>query len=1094
MTSTRWLHVFALSIFVPGCIITARSQATKPPPPLPMAVSVEKSPAITFSATKTDYTREPSVLDRLDTVYTYAADGTGSKELTAVAHIQDESAIKAWSVLSFAFASSAEHVEIDYVRHADGTVVETPVTDAQEQPTAITREAPFYSDLKEKQIPVRGLRSGDHLEYKVRTIRTKPEAPGHFWGQENLAVPTDGAVVLEQTLELHIPKASYVQVWSPKNKSTLTETPTEHVYTWHSAQLQPIAGLDKAALHDLLAADPPDTDGKFPSVAWTNFHDWAEVGAWYRDMEGTRIAPDDDVRAKAAELTAGKKTDEEKVRAIYGFVGPQIRYIGVAFGVGRYQPHEAGEVLRNQYGDCKDKHTLLAALLSAAGITTDAALIGPGIRFNEALPSPGAFDHAITVVHLDGASIWLDSTAEIAPYRMLMSTIRDKQALVIPASGTAHIERTSKALPFPAEIHFTAEGSLEDNGTSHSHMVMVLRGDDELPFRQAARSVSPSQYDQLMQNISHNMSYAGTVTHAEFSRPDDTMDAFRITYDYEREKNGDWDDLRIIPQLMPIVLGPVDEKDLPVSPIELGAPHVEIDHAVMTLPKDWGADLPPAVHAKSAFATLDKTYKLEDGKLITDRRFEVLQEKIPAANWRDYKRWYTDASLQDGEPFIQLTRTSVARASGIYDPKAMGLVHDAALLAESKNWDAATKKLDEAKAINPRQADLWTLYGGIAMMKGMSNEAVEDFQRELVNHPDEPKTYMALAQTQSQQQHKPQDAIATLQKLVALVPGNEQATYMLGSLLITEKDDPGAEKVLRNALITHPGDPKTEGLLSMALIHEGKKNEAELLLKAVAETSKDPVELGAVAATLADENLNAPLAEQTARHSLALFEEQTASTPHSDSDKAPLQQAKVLLKVWDTIGWALFQEGKFAEAEPYVRAAWLNDLTAESGYHLGMILEKQSQPAKAMAVYQIALFGDRGSKPEVIADANIERQAALRKAGTPKQVEDGKMALQAQRTFKLPNPNTITGWAAVQIEFTAHGAANAKIVEDSKASSSKDNHPDALTPVLQSLNQIDFKAGPPPGSQTTITRRGILSCHTGSCEFVLLSARAALSN
>jgi len=36
--------------------------------------------------------------------------------------------------------------------------------------------------------------------------------------------------------------AVYVQVWSPKNKATISETPTEHVYRWQSSQPLPVAG------------------------------------------------------------------------------------------------------------------------------------------------------------------------------------------------------------------------------------------------------------------------------------------------------------------------------------------------------------------------------------------------------------------------------------------------------------------------------------------------------------------------------------------------------------------------------------------------------------------------------------------------------------------------------------------------------------------------------------------------------------------------------------------------------------------------------------------------------------------------------------
>src|SRR5215475_10152428 len=40
------------------------------------------------------------------------------------------------------------------------------------------------------------------------------------------------------------------------------------------------------------------------------------------------------------------------------FVSSRIHYVGIDFGVGRYQPHTAEEVMSNQDGDCKDKDTL----------------------------------------------------------------------------------------------------------------------------------------------------------------------------------------------------------------------------------------------------------------------------------------------------------------------------------------------------------------------------------------------------------------------------------------------------------------------------------------------------------------------------------------------------------------------------------------------------------------------------------------------------------------------------------------------------------------------------------------------------------------
>src|SRR5581483_8326649 len=142
-----------------------------------------------------------------------------------------------------------------------------------------------------------------------------------------------------------------------------------------------------------------------PSVAWTTFHSWAEVGNWYRSLALSQSKPNDELRARADDITRDAKTPEDQVRALYNFVSTQNRYVGIDFGIGRYQPHAAAEVLANQYGDCKDKDTLLEALLQAKGFSTAPALIGAGIAPVADIPTPAVFNHAITTVNLPGGRI-----------------------------------------------------------------------------------------------------------------------------------------------------------------------------------------------------------------------------------------------------------------------------------------------------------------------------------------------------------------------------------------------------------------------------------------------------------------------------------------------------------------------------------------------------------------------------------------------------------------------------------------------------------------------------------------------------------------
>jgi transglutaminase-like putative cysteine protease len=76
----------------------------------------------------------------------------------------------------------------------------------------------------------------------------------------------------------------------------------------------------------------------------------------------------------------------------------KFHYIGLDFGIGRYQPHAADDVLDNGYGDCKDKHTLLATMLKAVGIDAWPALIHATRKLDPEVPSPAQFNHVITVV------------------------------------------------------------------------------------------------------------------------------------------------------------------------------------------------------------------------------------------------------------------------------------------------------------------------------------------------------------------------------------------------------------------------------------------------------------------------------------------------------------------------------------------------------------------------------------------------------------------------------------------------------------------------------------------------------------------------
>ena len=180
---------------------------------------------------------------------------------------------------------------------ADGTTIDTPPSEAIEMSSAVTREAPLYSDLKELHLPVRSLSRGDTLEYDVNTTIKTAEAPGQFWGADHFTAPGT-LVVLAEVLTLEVPKDKYVQVWSPNHKPTLNEHDGLLTYRWTVAQLVPAPKTNDQGDGGSKSTPPKDPDEdadgrKLPSVAWTTFHNWAEVGDWYRGLAMERAQPND---------------------------------------------------------------------------------------------------------------------------------------------------------------------------------------------------------------------------------------------------------------------------------------------------------------------------------------------------------------------------------------------------------------------------------------------------------------------------------------------------------------------------------------------------------------------------------------------------------------------------------------------------------------------------------------------------------------------------------------------------------------------------------------------------------------------------------
>ena len=170
------------------CLLGAETMAQAPAPHL-----------------KTGHELEAAVFQKILNRARFENDGTAVEESEAVVSIQSQAGVKEFGQLIFGYSSGTEKLDIEYVRvrKPDGQVVVTPQSTAQDFAPDVLKEAPMYSDYRQRHISVAGLRPGDTLEYRTVTRTITPLAGANFWYEHTFP---KGVVVNEDRLEIDVPK------------------------------------------------------------------------------------------------------------------------------------------------------------------------------------------------------------------------------------------------------------------------------------------------------------------------------------------------------------------------------------------------------------------------------------------------------------------------------------------------------------------------------------------------------------------------------------------------------------------------------------------------------------------------------------------------------------------------------------------------------------------------------------------------------------------------------------------------------------------------------------------------------------------------
>lgn len=1021
---------------------------------------------------KTDHAQEAAIFERISNSVRFENDGTGTEETEAAVLIQSQAGVEEFGQLVFGYSSATEKLEVEYVRvrKPDGQIVITPESTAQDFAPDVLKEAPMYSDYRQRHISVAGLRPGDTLEYRTVTRTIAPLAPGNFWYEHTFP---KGVVVNEDRLVIDIPKAREIKLKAPKRTPQIQEKGDRRVYSWDIKGIEPEVRPKR---------DEDSDEDTGPDVQLTTFTDWKQIAQWYAKLQGERMTVDDSVRKKADELTKGATTPEEKARRLYNFVALDIRYVSISLGVGRYQPHASSEVMASGYGDCKDKHTLLAAMLKAEGIPSYPVLIDSSRKLDEDVPSPAQFDHVITLAKIGDAKsgnawTWLDSTQEVTPYGLILYQLRNKQAVVAADDSEGGLRRTPADSPIKTFAHFALSGKFTEFGTLDATLEFTASGDRDWAMRAGYRRVPQAKWEDLTKMISANFGLPGDVDNVQLDPIEDTSKPFHLKYHLRISRYfvvpSASIDFRPIP---PLGVPAVRASAKSTEPLDIG-PAGDADYKIrLEFPANYSVHTPLPVKMSRDYGDYSSSYTITVAAskqlvLEGERKLKVKMNELAPSRRADYES-FRNVTLSDTDQLLSATILAPSGNAVDAGRKMEGTpaeLRDAGVKAlESKDYRGAIDLLQRAVNGDASLKDGWYDLGRAYAGANNHADAIGAFRKQIELNPNHKFANLELG-IELQQAGKSDEAIAAYRKQLEIAPYEKESHKDLGLLLAQAGHDADARPELEAAIAIPPDDPETKLALAQVYTRLGETGKAQDLMKSLTGSASGDTGPDIFAAALKPD-IDPTQTENDAQQVLYDIGGQFDSGEFDRLPPSAFSAMRLVALAWARMGWAKFLKGENLAAMQFLNSAWLLSQSGTVANRLGQVYEKQGQQEKADHMYGLAAaLGVNDS-----ACKNNDKPCG---AGTPGRPSVDANELVAARTVKLAG-------------FTGKGrSARFNLVFDGSPRPERAEFVDgdeALRPAGEKLRETDFPVRFPDASSIKIIRRGQLTCVGSQCSIELL--------
>jgi hypothetical protein len=503
-----------------------------------------------------------------------------------------------------------------------------------------------YDDVKVKALPFPDAYPGRVVGFEY-VQRDRPYVfEDDWWFQDQSPVRT-------ARLILDIPSGwEFTASWF-NHADVKPQTPTSNEYVWEVNDLPGVEIEPRMPPRKTIAGwmglkfFPQD-----PNLRAKATGSWKEVGLWYNQLEEPQRVATPGIKTKVGELTTGLAEPVQKMRAIAEYV-QKIRYFAVEIGIGGWKPHTAADVFEHQYGDCKDKATLLATMLKEAGFNS--YLVSVDDRRGIVEPNyPSIYaDHSIIAIRLPdtvtnaglysvvddpqlGRLLFFDPTNEYVPLGYIPSYLQDSFALVIAPDG-GHLVKLPLLPPSTNRLLRTADLTLSSTGNLSGEIQEIRWGGPASDSRQEFLETQPSKRAEIFESFLSNFLNNFQLTGASLGNLNNYDQTLTLDYEFSAPDYAKSAGNLLIVQ--PRVVGDKYTGDLNLFTVN-GKPRqyaIEFDEATLqtdmfniTLPPGYVPDgLPQPVQASCDFATYRSNTTVTGGVLRYQRTLEIKDVIVP---------------------------------------------------------------------------------------------------------------------------------------------------------------------------------------------------------------------------------------------------------------------------------------------------------------------------------------------------------------------------------------------------------------------------------------------------------------------------------